>query len=103
MSKSWKGSLTNHANNLEQHANAARVIALAENPLDGIAVAWDLASAEVHANLRNRARAEGREPAQPPAPISRLLIEFSDAVREKMTAVSRILSPSERERLAMLG
>jgi hypothetical protein len=103
MSKSWKESLTSHANNLEQQANAARVIALADNPLDGIAVAWDLASAEVHAKLRNLARVEGREPPKPPAPISTLLNDFTDAVREKLDAVARILSPSERERLAMLG
>lgn len=102
MSKSWKESLTNHADNLEQQANAARVIALADNPLDGIAVAWDLASAAVHARERKRARAEGREAPPPPAPVSTLLIGFADAIRDKIAAVARILSPSERERLAML-
>lgn len=103
MSKSWKESLTKHADSLEQQANAARVIALADNPLDGIAVAWDLASAAVHSNLRRRAHAEGRTPPRPPAPISTLLNDFTEAVQEKLAAVARILSPSERERLAMLG
>jgi hypothetical protein len=103
MSKNWKEALTQHANNLEQQANAARLIALADNPLDGIAVAWDLASAAVHGNERKRARDEGRTPPQPPAPVSTLLSNFADAMREKLTAVARILSPSERERFAMLA
>lgn len=102
MSKSWKESLTKHADNLEQQANAARIIALADNPLDGIAVAWDLASAAVHATERKRARAEGRDAPPAPAPVSTLLIGFADAIREKIAGVARILSPSERERLAML-
>ena len=103
MSKSWKEALAQHANNLEQQANAARLIALADNPLDGIAVAWDFASAAVHAKERKRARGEGRTPPQAPAPISTLLSNFADAMREKLAAVARILSPSERERFAMLG
>lgn len=103
MSKSWKESLKKHANDLEHQANAARVIALADNPLDGIAVAWDLASAVVHSNIRKRARAEGREVPNAPVPISMLLNRFADAVRDKIAAVGRILSPSERQRFAMLG
>jgi len=102
MSKSWKESLTKHANTLEQQANAARVIALADNPLDGIAVAWDLASAAVHSKEEKRARAEGAEPPRPPVPVSMLLSGFADAMRETIAAVGRLLSPSERERLARL-
>lgn len=103
MSKNWKEALTQHANNLEQRANVARLIALADNPLDGIAVAWDLASAAVDASERKRARGEDRTPPHAPAPVSMLPNGFADAMREKLAAVARILSPSERERFATLA
>lgn len=103
MSKTWKEALLERANNIEQQARAARVIALADNPLDGIVVAWDLAGAAVHAKELRRARAEGVEPPRAPVPISALLSRFADALRDKFAAVALVLSPAERDRFAVLA
>lgn len=99
----WQESLMNHADGLEAQATTARLIAMAETDLDGAAVACDLLVATHHTEAARRARTSGRTPPAPPAPVSKLLTQFADALREKLAAVGALLSDSERGRLAAIA
>jgi hypothetical protein len=95
----WKTTLANHAEQLEYQANTARLAAMAETPLDAIAVAWDVAMASSHRVAARVARENGRTAPQPP-PVSRLLTGFAEKLREKVEAVAAELDHVERLRLA---
>ena len=99
----WQTSLRAHADQLEQHANVARVLAMAETPLDGIAVAWDLVMMAAHCENAREARTRGENTPAPPPPVSRLLTRFADAVRDKLVTVGSLLREVERERLVAIA
>jgi hypothetical protein len=99
----WQATLTNHADHLEHQANTARLLAMAETPLDAIAVAWDVAMATSHTVAARVARENGRTVPQPPPPVSRLLTGFAEKLREKLAAVAAELHQSERVRLAAVA
>jgi hypothetical protein len=95
----WQATLANHAEHLEHQANTARLAAMAETPLDAIAVAWDVAMATSHRVAARVARENGRTVPQPPPPVSRLLTGFAEKLREKLAAVAAELDQGERIRL----
>ena len=99
----WQTTLTNHADHLEHQANTARLLAMAETPLDAIAVAWDVAMATSHTVAARVARENGRTVPQPPPPVSKLLTGFAQKLREKLTAVAGELDHGERIRLAAVA
>ncbi len=99
----WQEALLNHADSLEAQANTTRLMAMAETDLDGAAVACDLFVAAHHTEAARRARTSGRPPPAPPAPVSKLLTQFAEALREKLAAVGALLSDSERGRLAAIA
>jgi hypothetical protein len=101
--KKWQALMTTHAEQLETQANAARLLAMTETPLDGIAVAWDLAMATFHNHAARTAREHGEPAPTAPAPVSRLLTGFADAVREKLISVGVALRDDERTRLAAIA
>lgn len=97
----WQERLQSQAY-LEAQANTARMMAMAETDLDGAAVACDVLLAAHHTEATRRARAEGMMPPVPPAPISKLLTQFMEALREKMQAVGALLSERQVSRLAAI-
>lgn len=99
----WQESLLTHADSLETQAHSARLIATAETHLDGAAVACDLLVAAHHTEAARRARISGRTPPAPTAPVSKLLTQFAEALRDKLAAVGALLSDSERARLAAIA
>ena len=99
----WQASLLNHADNLETQANTARLMAMAETDLDGAAVACDLLVAAHHTKAARHAHISGQTPPAPPAPVSRLLTQFAEALREKLAAVGALLSNNERGRLVAIA
>jgi hypothetical protein len=99
----WQASMRTHAERLEAQANAARLISMADTPLDGIAVAWDLAMANTH-NHAARGAHERSEPAPtPPTPVSKLLTRFAETLRDKLGAIGAVLRDDERSRLAAIA
>lgn len=99
----WQTTLANHAEHLAHQANTARLAAMAETPLDAIAVAWDVAMATSHTVAARVARENGRAVPQPPPPVSRLLTRFAEKLREKLAAVAAELDESERIRLTAIA
>jgi hypothetical protein len=68
-----------------------------------LAVAVDLARAELHAAQRRHARRRGQHEIAAPAPVSKLLTEFADALRTKLIAVGELMTQVERDRLQHLA
>ncbi len=100
---SWQQRLEHQADLLDAQANTARIMAMAETELDGAAVACDVLRAAHHSEVTRRARAAGQNQPPPPAPISKLLTQFMEALREKMKAVGALLSEREVSRLAAIA
>nr|HEX4318164.1 hypothetical protein [Kofleriaceae bacterium] len=92
-----------HADQLEQQASDARLVAMAGTPLDGIAVAWDIAMSRTHKQATREARERGEAPPSPSPPVSKLLTDFADGLREKIAGVGGRLQDDERERLAAIA
>lgn len=90
------------ADKLEKTAQLNRLVAMAEDPLDGLAAVWDLAALSMHNAAAHVARRHGHETPAPPAPVSRLLIRFIQQLRDKSTAIVMYLRSDEAERLARL-
>lgn len=89
-----------HAARLERQAATTRLVAMAEDPLDALATVWDLTAFERHATNARKARLHGRATPQAPAPVSRLLIGFSQQLHDKCIAVAALLQPEEFDRVA---
>ena len=99
----WNQKLIDHAHDLELQAAVARFVALAETRRDALAATWDLAMMAVHARVANAAVTRGDAAPPPPAPVSRLLTHFADAMRERILAVGAELRAAEVERLAAIA
>jgi hypothetical protein len=99
----WRERLARQADLLEAQANTARIIAMAETDLDGAAVACDVVRAVHHTEVTRRARAAGQASPPPPAPISKLLTQFMEALHDKIQAVGALLSEREVSRLASIA
>lgn len=99
----WQERLESQADLLEAQANTARIMAMAETDLDGAAVACDVVRAVHHSEAARRARAAGHKPPAPPAPISKLLTQFSEALREKVHAVGGLMSEQHVSRLIAIA
>ncbi|MEJ7597336.1 MAG: hypothetical protein WKG01_05450 [Kofleriaceae bacterium] len=79
------------------------MMALAEDELDCMVVVVDLLRAVQHSKAARHAHASGERPPEAPAPISKLLTRFTASLREKVEAVSVLLTESERSRLVAIG
>ena len=90
------------AEKLETEAQVTRLVAMAEDPIDGLAVVFDLAAFSLHKGLQNHARRRGDTPPHLPAPVSRLLTGFAATLREKTVAISELLDAEEHVRLRKL-
>jgi hypothetical protein len=101
--KMWNRALSEHATTLQQQANIASLMAMAETPLDGLAVAWDIVMAAAHTARLREARASGRAAPAAPAPVSRLLSGFASTLRNTLATVGAQLDHEERARLAAVA
>lgn len=88
------------ADELEKTAHVTRLVAMADDPLDGLATLWDVAMLSGHVVAARNARLHGRETPVPPVPVSRLLSGFTQQLRDKTVAVAKELRADETERLA---
>jgi hypothetical protein len=91
--ETWRAKMIERAANLEREAALTRVIALAEDPLDGIAVLSDLLAA----------MQGGRGPSEPPLPTSKFFRRVAAGLVEKLVAVGERLSEDERRRLGSVA
>jgi hypothetical protein len=98
----WRKSANDHAAHLEKKAAAARLFAMADDPLDGLAAVWDVASLSLHNATARIARRHGHETSAPPAPVSRLLNGFIQQLRDKTLAIVMHLRSDETERLVRI-
>jgi hypothetical protein len=102
----WRGfrkQARAQAARLEEQAATTRLVAMAEDPLDALAVVWDLAALDHHAASARKARLHGGVTPRAPVPVSRLLGRFAEQLRDKCTAVAALLQQSEIDRLAHLA
>ena len=91
--ETWRAEMIERAANLEREAALARVIALAEDPVDGIAVLSDLLAAT-----------QGRRgQSEPPLPTSKFFRRVAAGLAEKLVAVAELLSDDERRRLGTVA
>lgn len=98
MSETWKQFQANaagRADRLEAEAAATRLVAQADDPVDGFCVLSDLAQIHLNAGVARR----GGTTAAPLVPASRLLAGFMRSLEEKSTAIAAALTFEERERL----
>lgn len=84
---------------LERTAQLTRLVAMADDPLDGLATLWDLAMFSEHAAAARNARLHGRGTPVAPIPVSRLLSGFTEQLRDKTLAIAKELRSDETERL----
>lgn len=83
-------------------ANAARLVAQAEDPVDGVFVFTDLVRLQLHRDAAKRARRVGGKQPAPLVPVSKLMTGFLQTLDEKFAAIGSALAPHERERLVRL-
>jgi len=98
----WRGFRKHaraHAARLEKEAAGARLLAMAEDPLDALAMLWDMAAYERHMADARAARLQGTAAPEPPAPISRLMTGFNQQLHDKCAAIAALLQPDEIERI----
>lgn len=98
----WRGfrkQARAHAARLEKEAAGARLLAMAEDPLDALAMLWDMAAYERHMVDARAARLHGTAEPQPPVPISRLMTGFNQQLEDKVTAIAALLEADEIERI----
>lgn len=88
-----------HAARLEKEAAGARLLAMAEDPLDALAMLWDMAAYERHTADARAARLHGAAEPQPPVPISRLMTGFNQQLEDKVTAIAALLQSDELARI----
>lgn len=100
--RTFRAQARAQAARLEKQAAATRLVAMAEDPLDALAILWDLAAQERHAATARSARLHGRATPRAPAPVSHLLSGFTQQLREKCLAVGELLHLDELARLAQL-
>ncbi len=98
----WRKRTNAHAAQLEKQAATARLVAMADNPLDGLLAVWDVATLTMHNAAVRIARSNGREMPAPPAPVSRLLSRFTQQLRDKTVAIVMELRSDEAQRLARI-
>jgi hypothetical protein len=72
---------------------------MAEDPLDALAMLWDMAAYERHTVDARAARLHGVAEPQPPVPISKLMTGFNQQLEDKVTAIAALLQPDEIERI----
>ncbi len=94
---------TEPAEALEAAGQVTRLVAMAEDPIDGLAVVFDLAAFFRHRDVQNSARRRGDTPPHPPAPVSKLLTGFVATLREKTVAIGALLDSEEHTRLTKLS
>lgn len=92
-----------HAGRLEKQAAAAKLVAMADGPLEALATLWDVTALDRHASEARTARLHGRVAPQPPLPISSLMRGFNQQLRDKCVAVAALLRPDEIRRLGRLS
>lgn len=90
------------ADELEKTAQVTRLVAMADDPLDGLATLWDIAMLSGHATAVHNARRHGRKTPVAPVPVSRLLSGFSQQLQDKALAIAKELRSDETERLARI-
>jgi len=61
----WRKRTNAHASQLEKQAATARLVAMADDPLDGLAAVWDLATLTMHRAAAQLAQRHGREMPAP--------------------------------------
>lgn len=99
----WGQMLEDQAEIFEAKARMARLLAMAESEVDGAAIACDLFRAGFHAAATRQTRAHGRKLPAPPAPISKMMTHFADALRAKLESVGKQLSQPQVARLAAIA
>lgn len=90
----WRAQLTERAEELDREAAVVRLIALAEDPLDGIAIASDLVAVMQYVAAAT---------TTPPVLSSSLFRRAVEALAEKLVTVVEILSGDEQRRLGALA
>ena len=88
---------------LEAAGQVTRLVAMAEDAVDGLAVVFDLAAFYRHRDAQNSARRRGDSPPHPPASVSKLLTGFAATLREKTVAIGALLDSEEQTRLTKLS
>ena len=101
--RSFRKQARAHAARLEDQAATARLVAMAEDPLDALAILWDVSAYRLHEATARIARLHGDATSQAPAPVSRLLSGFSEQLRDKCAAVAEHLKPDEIDRLGRIS
>lgn len=93
----WRGfrkQARAHAARLEKEAAGARLLAMAEDPLDALAMLWDMAVYERHMADARAARLRGAAEPQPPVPISKLMTRFNQQLEDRSLRSRRCSSPT---------
>jgi len=91
-----------HAGRLEKQAATAKLVAMADGPLEALATLSDVAALERHTEDARTARLHGRVAPPPPVPVSSLMRGFNQQLRDKCVAVATLLRPEEIRRLASM-
>lgn len=80
-----------------------RLRAVAGDPVDAMRLAADVYATNAYLAERAIAEAAGQPRPKPPEPISRYLQTFTRNLRDRLTAVSTMLTTEEQERLKAFG
>lgn len=99
----WRQGVEDEAQRLETGAGLMRLIAMAEDQVDAIRVVSDLMAAVWHCDKARAAREHGHSAPNPPIPVSKLLTNFAESLREKLVAVAGLLPQEHRERLLAIA
>jgi hypothetical protein len=99
----WRQAVEDEAQRLEAGAGLMRLIAMAEDQLDAIRFVSDLMAAAWHCDKARAAREHGHSAPNPPIPVSKLLTNFAENLREKLVAVAGLLPHEHRNRLLAIA
>lgn len=92
-----------YAGRMEKQAATAKLVAMADGPLEALATLWDVAALDRHTEGARTARLHGRVAPQPPVPVSSLMRGFNQQLRDKCVAVAALPRPDEIRRLRRLS